>query len=497
MSEHGPLTSVVVLGRDIDLWLSVNTLVRALRPAGVRVTAVELPTRLTASHTSASLPPLEALHSKLGIEEPALLRLTGGSFSLGQNFLFARGGFFHAWATYGVPIEGRSFFSCWLRATQHGFNFPLRSFCLTAVAAQSGRMLVPDEATAAFGRTDYGYHFQTWAYVAYLKSLAISLGVECHEVRDVAVEHASDGSIAALLIEGSRRIDGQFFVDASGTDAVLMGRALQVPQESWRQYFPADRVLTAQAPAFTSIPPFAEIRASPAGWTMLHPSRLATGVVHAFCGDLDSDDRALESASSAAGIKLTDASCRAGDPYLRTRVWESNCVAVGKAACDLDQIHDVELHILQLGLVHLLSLFPVGETFAAERTEYNRLMRSHGERIRDFQSAYYMLSTSEGEFWRRARQVSISDSLAHKAVTFRACGQVPMLEDETFSVESWQALLFGLGVIPQAVPPVTERLSLGRLNEDLGRMLGFIKAKVLEQPRHDDYLRSLLQDAAA
>ena len=45
MSEHGPLTSVVVLGRDIDLWLSVNTLVRALRPAGVRVTAVELPTR--------------------------------------------------------------------------------------------------------------------------------------------------------------------------------------------------------------------------------------------------------------------------------------------------------------------------------------------------------------------------------------------------------------------------------------------------------------------
>jgi tryptophan 7-halogenase len=496
MSARLPLSHVVVLGRDTDLWLSVNALVRALRSAGVRVTAVELPTRLSPVQISASLPPLEALHSKLGIEESALLRLTGGSFSLGHNFLSPRQSYFHAWAAYGAPIEGKDFFACWLRATRRGFKVPLRSFCLTAMAAQNGRMLIPDEATAAFGRNDYGYHFQTWDYVAYLKSLAVRLGVECHQVRDVEVERASDGSMAALRVDGARRIEGQFFVDASGSDAVLTGRVLQVPRESWRQHFQVDRILSARAPAFTSVPPFAEVRASGTGWTLLRPSRLATGVVRAFCSDLMGDEAALESANAVAGVKLTDANCQASDPYIRARAWEGNCAAVGRAACNVDPIHDVDLHVLQLGLVHLLSLFPVCGEFAAERVEYNRVMRSHCERIRDFQCAYYALSTSDGEFWQRARRVGVPDSLAHKILTFRACGRIPPLEDETFSLESWQALLIGSGLVPDATPAVTERIPLGRLNESFGRILGFIQAKVLEQPTHNDYLSSLLQGVA-
>ena len=52
---------------------------------GVQVVAVELPTRLKPSHISATLPPLEAFHAKLGIKEAALIRVTAGSFSFGQN----------------------------------------------------------------------------------------------------------------------------------------------------------------------------------------------------------------------------------------------------------------------------------------------------------------------------------------------------------------------------------------------------------------------------
>jgi tryptophan 7-halogenase len=494
VSDRSPLTNVVVLGRDTDLWLCVNSLSRALRPAGVHVTAVELPTRLVPAHLSATLPPLEALHTQLGIDESALLRLTGGSFSLGQNFLSPPSGFFHAWAAYGAPVDGKSFFLCWLRATRHGFNLPLRSFCLTAVAAQNGRMLVPDEATAVFGRTGYGYHLQTWAYVGFLKSLAVSSGVECHEAREVGVERAADGDITALQVDGVLRLEGQLFVDATGSDAVLMAHK---PCESWRESFNVDRVLSARGPAFTSIPPFAEVRASRAGWTMLHPNRVATGVTKAYCSDLLNDDAALESASAAAGTKLTDVSFQAVSPGLRARAWEGNCVAVGGAACSFDPIHDVGLQALQLGIVHLLSLFPVCTAFVGERTEYNRLMRSYYERIRDFQCAFYALSSSDGEFWRRARGVKVPDVLAHKIATFRACGHIPPMEEETFSVESWQAQLIGLGVLPERSPPAIDRIPSSRCNEDFGRMLGFIKAKVLEQPTHDRYLQTLLQAAVA
>jgi tryptophan halogenase len=65
------------------------------------------------------------------------------------------------------------------------------------------------------------------------------------------------------------------------------------------------------------------------------------------------------------------------------------------------------------------------------------------------------------------------------------------MEDETFSAESWQALLVGLGITPESGSPAIDRISLGRLNDEFRRILEFIKSKVLEQPPHDRYLDSL------
>jgi tryptophan halogenase len=502
MSGHPPLSRVVVLGRDVDLWLCVNAIGRALGAAGVNVIAVELPTRLTSSDISATQPPLEAFHAKLGIKEPSVIRATAGAFSFGQNFVAGPGfgrvpNFFHAWGAYGAPIDGSAFFPCWLKATRHGLRVSFQDFCLTAVAAKNGRMLLPDEATSAFGRTDYGYHVQTLAYAGYLKAAAANLGVKIYETQKGVVERDESGSIAALIVDGPLRIEGELFVDATGPDAMLIGRSLDVPSDDWRQHFSVDRILSARAPAFTKTPPFAEIRITGAGWTALHPTQAATGVLHAYSSGLLGDAAALKSASAAAAAELVDVSFRAVNAGVRSKLWERNCVAVGGAACVLDPMHDVDLHALQLGIVHLLSHFPVTGQFAAERAEYNRTMRSHYERIRDFQCAFYALAPFDGEFWQHARSRSVPQALAHKIATFRACGQIAPMEDETFSADSWLAIFMGLGVVPESWPPAIDRIPPNRFKEEFHRTLEFIKGKVLEQPTHDGYLDGLGRSSAA
>ncbi|MFL6602636.1 MAG: tryptophan 7-halogenase [Steroidobacteraceae bacterium] len=507
MSAQQPLSRVVVTGRDADLWLCVCAISRALGPAGVDVVAIEMPSRLRSAHISATQPPLEALHAQLEINESALIRATAGSFSFGQNILGGQDygapassripNFFHAWGAYGAPIDGSPFFPCWLKARRHGLNISLQNFSLTAVAAQNGRMLLPDEATAAFGRTDYGYHLQTMAYVGYLKFIAAGLGVAIHEAQHVDVErdlHAE--GIAALLIDGSLRVEGQLFVDATGEDAVLIGRSLGVPREEWAHHFSVDRVLSGRAPAFTSIPPFAEIRVAEIGWTALHPSQGTTGVVHAYSKDLSSDEAALQSATAAARVELADVAFRSVNPYLRSRLWAGNCIAVGAAACALDPVHAVELHVLQLGIVHLLSLFPVTQQCGAERAEYNRIMHSYYERVRDFQCAFYTLSGLEGEFWQRARDRAVPAALAHRIATFRARAVIAPLEDETFSQDSWRAIFAGLGLIPESWGPALDRISPRRLREEFHRMLEFIKRKVLDQPTHQAYLDRVCRGTA-
>jgi tryptophan halogenase len=353
--------------------------------------------------------------------------------------------------------------------------------------------LLPDEATEAFGRTDYSYHLPALAYVAALKARASRLGITMHHARGVAIERES-GAISAITLEDSTRIEGDLFIDASGSDAALIGGDI----EDWRPIFAADRSLTAHATPFASVPAYAETRIGDNGWLTLHASQAATHVTYAFASDLQDEETALAAAQALSGLKLLDPVVTPIEQGLRTHAWSANCIAIGTTACAFDPLFDVDLHAIQLGIVHLLSLFPVSGEFAAERAEYNRIIRSAFERLRDFQSAFYALNRfGTAGFWAKVRTATPPPEVAHKIATFRARGDIAPMEDETFAQDLWQALFVGLGEMPESWPPAIDRTPPQRMKEEFRRILGFVKDKVLEQPTHDAYLRSLCRSEAA
>ena len=92
---------------------------------------------------------------------------------------------------------------------------------------------------------------------------------------------------------------------------------------------------------------------------------------------------------------------------------------------------------------------------------------------------------------RAHAQQLVSPALRHKIATFRARGDVAAYEDETFTIDDWQALLIGHGVWPESYDPAVERTSPEIMQRELGRVLSFIKAKVEEQPSHSDYLQTV------
>jgi tryptophan halogenase len=487
---------VVVLGRDAALWLAASVIQAALRPAGVRVVAIELPSRLHPADAYASLPALEAFHNLLQLDEAQLLRLTGGSFSLGQNFKAADGAatsFFHAYGSHGAPIDRKDFFAYWLKAHHLGLRVALEDFSLTAAAAKQGRMLLPDEATETFGRTDYGYHLPALSYASVLKTLAVRHGVEAHQADEArAVLDPDSGDILAVDLGGGRCIEGQFFIDASGAEGRLIAGALGVERQDWRAHFAADRTLVARAAPFAAAPVYAELRAWEDGWVGLFPTQAHTHVLQAYSSASCDDEAALVGAAKVAQLKLEAVAVRPADPGRRIVAWERNCVAVGEAACAFDAVHSVELHAVQLGLVHLLELFPVDEEFAAERREYNRLTRSAFERLRDFQSAFYVLNRyGDSGFWSGARRALASPELTHKIETFAARGEATLLEDETFLIDSWRALFIGQGLIPESHIPIIDQTSPDEIKGEFRRILGFIKEQVLKQPPHQQYLDRL------
>lgn len=445
-----PIDHVVVTGRDAPLWLAAAVLAKALGPSGLRVSAVELPSRLTGADLYASLPSLEALHAQLRIDEAEMLRATGGAFTLGWNFADEAGrvpSFLHPFGAYGTRIAGQDFFPQWLRARHHGLAVPLDDFSLTAAAARQGRLFIPDRESDGYATSDYGYHLPALAYASWLKSVALRVGVTVHE----------------------EAVEGDFHVDVSGDPGNRW--------ESWRAHYPAGKIVTGTAPRFAAIPVYAENRAFAGGWKTLRPCQTGTAVTIACSGDWAVQEP-LEN------VRATDA-----DPGLRERPWDGNRVAIGKAACTLDPLHDLELFTVQLGLITLLRHFPRTSEHDASRADYNRTMRTHFTHLRDFQSLHYVLARYEGPFWDHARVAPISGELAQRIDLFRARGDLAPWEHDDMPADSWRAFLAGHGLVPDSYPPAADLTPPETLKAELRRMLGVVKAQVLRQPTHDQFLR--------
>jgi len=483
---------LVIVGRDAPAWLAACVMQEALAPSGLRVTVVELAPAVDTADVYATLPALESLHARLRIDEDRLIPDTRGTFTLGRRFVDTTGGaepFFHAFGSTGARIDGSEFLPHWIKARHLGLQAAFEDFCLTAAAARHGRLLLPDPEIERHGFTDYGYHLPAIPYGEWLKRLARRRGVSAHAARDIEVVRTESG-IAALELDGGRRVSGDFFIDASGETSLLLGRALGVGRDSWRESFPADRVLCAHGAPFASPPVYGEVRAGEHGWVALQSSQVCTHVLHAYSSET-ALDAALQNAARLAGLELHDAQMRTRDPGRRVVAWQDNCVALGDAACVFDPLHGLDLQAVQLGLVHLLPLFPVTADFAIERDEYNRNMRSAFERSRDFQVAHYALNRYRGDFWERARLAPVSAELLRKIGAFRARGETVHYEDESFTIADWQALLIGHGVIPESWDPAVDRTPPERVGNELRRILAFIRQKVETQRPHAAHLRAL------
>jgi tryptophan halogenase len=136
--------------------------------------------------------------------------------------------------------------------------------------------------------------------------------------------------------------------------------------------------------------------------------------------------------------------------------------------------------------------------FGVERDEYNKNVRAAFGRMRDFQSAHYFLNRygrgrgSDGDtFWTCARTAAPLAELAHKIDAFRARGETVYYEDEAFTIDDWQALFIGHGVIPETWDPAVDRTPPELLRSELKRIQGFIRQKVDEQRTHSAYLHEV------
>ncbi len=443
----------------------------------------------------ATIPPICTFNEMLGIDENDFLAKTQGTFKLAIEFVnWTRLGhrYLHPFGEFGIDIEALRFHQIWRKFHLRGEVPGIEEYCVPAVASHRGRFSRTNpDPRSVMSRLKYAFHFDASLYARYLRQYAEARGVVRTEGKIASVaQRAADGFIESVTLESGERIDGEFFIDCSGFRGILIEQTLKAGFNDWSHWLPNDRAVATQCESGGELTPFTRATAHKAGWQWRIPLQHRIGTGHVFCSRYISDDEATATLMD----NLDGPALR--DPWLlkftaghRKKFWSKNCLALGLAGGFMEPLESTSIHLIQAGITRMLALFPAGGFSEVESEEYNKLMTSQYERIRDFLVLHYNATErNDSPFWDYCRTMTVPESLKRRTELFKIRGRLFQYEYELFADANWLAVLIGQNVLPASYDPLVDALDEQALKAKLEQIRGAIRLTVDALPTHRAFI---------
>ena len=464
-----PTKRVVVVGGGSAGWLTANVVAAEHLGGELQVVLVESPDVPTVGVGEGTWPSMRATLKRIGIPERDFVRTSDASFKQGTRFRgwSGRDGFERYTHPFSWPAEYADLnpVRFWLAQARRG---PFAE-AVTPQAHTIAQGLAPKQAQApeyAFA-VNYGYHLDAVKFAALLRRNAVDrLGV-AHVLGHVArIEPHPNGDIAALVLDGGERIEGDLFVDCTGARALLIGEHCRQGLVSVEDVLCNDRALVVQVPhADPERDPIASATlatAQAAGWIwdIGLQTRRGLGYVHASAhADEDAAlatlKRYIAETSPQTDPEALSYRTIPFQPGYRTSFWEGNCVAVGLSAGFVEPLEASALALIEQAAAFIAEQLPRDRRIMAVAAKrFNAKMHRHWQRIVEFLKLHYAVSArSDSAYWRDHRERSTWPEPLREKLTLWAQqppwhDDAPML-DELFPSASYQYVLYGMGFEPR------------------------------------------------
>ncbi|WP_439539687.1 tryptophan halogenase family protein [Sphingomonas sp.] len=479
---------IVVAGGGTAGWMAAAALARTMGQT-VDVTLVESEAIGTVGVGESTIPPLVVYNRLLGINEAEFMRATQATFKLGilfDNWKQPGDRYFHSFGYTGKDHWAAGFQHYWLEGRARGHTQSYDDYCLELVAAlQSKFAQLPDN------KVNYAYQLDSGLYARFLRQMADADGVTRIEGKIARVElNGESGDIAALELDGGRRVEGDLFLDCTGFRALLIEGALHAGYDDWTHWLPCDSAIALQTPNVRPPVPYTRAMAHDAGWQWRIPLQHRTGNGIVYCSRYLDHDAALERLlGNLEGEPLTPPNKIRFQTGARRKQWHRNCVAIGLSGGFMEPLESTSIHLIQRAILRLIRMMPQGAISPRDVAEFNDQQFQDMEQIRDFLILHYKVTDRrDSPFWRQCAAMDVPDTLRQKIELFRDTARVFRRNEELFAENSWVQVMLGQGIEPQAWHPIA-----GKLNDDeLDRLLGMIRQDVTRTvaglPAHADYV---------
>jgi len=488
---------VVILGNDVSAWMAATMLLRHFGRLGIRVTVCsDGPAFTTGFSTYATTTALVDLLKDIGIDEHDMLRACNGTYRLATQFSDWASEGRDFWQPLGMPaqrVDGYPLFDAWFSERKAGRLLrPLHSYAAQWTASLAGKSPHSFSATSAFAKSGhYGFHVDAAGLAGWFRSIAVTSGVEEVQAAVAKVAPNGRGGIAQVVCDDGKAVPGDLFLDCRTAND---GDASVTNWISWNDQFSCDRVANIRTPGKRQVPVFTRTVGHNNGWSRTIPLAAELEQTYAFCSQKESDAEAtqrLQSISNAgmAGSEGVEAnvqvqSIRHGR---RSVFWKDNVVALGNAACQLDPVAAMDLHLHQVGIELLMELFPDRKIGRATRAEYNARMSSIADELRDVAQLHHALrrsSSANSENGTGTQSAALQQMLA----VYDSCGTVRAKNPESMPSEEIRSFLAGCGRLPDRPSLAMRAIDPNRIQHVLRETVKHNEAAVKDLPLHEELL---------
>lgn len=256
-------------------------------------------------------------------------------------------------------------------------------------------------------------HFNAHKVGQYFKNLCIQQGVK-HLDRIVldAELNRDSGDIDELILEGNEKISGDFFVDGSGFNRILMQK-LQVKWISYKKYLPLNCAMPFLLDYFPTdkILPCTTATALSSGWMWDIPLKNRRGCGYVYNKDFISADKAKAEVESVLGRPIVPIKNIDFDPGRSEIFWKNNVISLGLASSFVEPLQATSIHTTVAQIILFVNDFlcPNKESVNTieNKKSYNRRMSEMYDITLDFISLHYQGGRTDSPFWKWVKQEKI------------------------------------------------------------------------------------------
>ncbi|MEP6505773.1 MAG: tryptophan halogenase family protein, partial [Betaproteobacteria bacterium] len=299
-----------------------------------------------------------------------------------------------------------------------------------------------------------------------------------------------DDHVTSVTLQSGEVVAGDLFIDCSGFRALLIEGTLKTGYEDWSHWLPCDRAVAVPCASSPVLYPYTRATARQAGWQWRIPLQHRIGNGHVFSSKFMSEDEATAIlVGNLDGAPLAEPRALRFQTGRRVKAWNRNVVSIGLASGFLEPLESTSIHLVQMGIAHLLTYFPAKGFDEAVTAQFNNIMRQEFEWVRDFIILHYKATErTDTPFWNYCREMEVPAPLRDRMKLYESDGRVFREGEELFAKTSWVQVMHGQRLRPASYHPLTDLLSEDEIATYLDEVAGVIGACVDVMPAHAQFI---------